>query len=66
MRSAADRAWAVNPSASARTTAVAPSRRAAASEHWITFIRFWKSYTPSGEENRADRPVGSTWFGPAQ
>ena len=29
-------------------------------------MRFWKSQTPSGDENRAYRPVGSTWFGPAQ
>jgi hypothetical protein len=28
--------------------------------------RFWKSYTPKGEEKRALREVGSTWFGPAQ
>ena len=28
--------------------------------------RFWKSYTPSGDENRAVPDVGSTWFGPAQ
>jgi hypothetical protein len=25
-----------------------------------------KSYTPSGDEKRAVREVGSTWFGPAQ
>ena len=29
-------------------------------------VRFWKSYTPSGEEKRAVPEVGSTWFGPAQ
>ena len=28
--------------------------------------RFWKSYTPSGDENRAVPEVGNTWFGPAQ
>ena len=28
--------------------------------------RFWKSYTPSGDENRAVPDVGSTWLGPAQ
>ena len=28
--------------------------------------RFWKSYTPNGEEKRAVPEVGNTWFGPAQ
>ena len=28
--------------------------------------RFWKSYTPSGDEKRAVVAVGSTWLGPAQ
>jgi hypothetical protein len=32
----------------------------------ITLLRFWKSYTPSGEEKRALRDVGRTWLGPAQ
>jgi hypothetical protein len=27
-------------------------------------VRFMKSSTFSPEENRADRAVGSTWFGP--
>ena len=27
--------------------------------------RFWKSYTPSGDEKRAVPEVGSTWLGPA-
>ena len=32
----------------------------------IKLLRFWKSYTPSGDEKRAVPEVGSTWFGPAQ
>ena len=32
----------------------------------IKLVRFWKSYTPSGEEKRAVPAVGSTWLGPAQ
>jgi hypothetical protein len=39
---------------------------APAAETWIKLERFWKSYTPSGEEKRAVREVGSTWLGPAQ
>jgi len=27
-------------------------------------VRFTKSITESPEENRAERAVGSTWFGP--
>ena len=33
---------------------------------WEPLLRFWKSYTPSGDEKRAVPDVGSTWFGPAQ
>jgi hypothetical protein len=33
---------------------------------WMIDERFWKSYTPSGDEKRAVREVGSTWFGPQQ
>ena len=35
-------------------------------EQPISELRFWKSYTPSGEENREVALVGSTWLGPAQ
>ena len=28
-------------------------------------LRFWKSYTPSGEAKRAVPNVGNTWEGPA-
>jgi len=28
-------------------------------------VRFKKSNTPNEDENRADRAVGNTWFGPA-
>ena len=35
-------------------------------EHIIIELRFWKSYTPSGDEKRAVPEVGNTWLGPAQ
>ncbi|CFE01385.1 Uncharacterised protein [Bordetella pertussis] len=44
-----------------RPSVWAPSR-----ETWIRLERFWKSYTPSGDEKRAVREVGRTWLGPAQ
>jgi hypothetical protein len=66
IRNSAERAWAVRPSPWARMAAVRPSTLAPAAEHWIRLVRFWKSYTPRGEKNRAVRDVGSTWFGPAQ
>ena len=66
MRNSAERAWAVRPSPRARMEAVLPSSEAPSGEHMISDERFWKSYTPSGEEKRAVREVGSTWLGPAQ
>ena len=54
------------PLAGASSTAISPSLRAPSRETWIRLVRFWKSYTPSGEEKRAVRGVGNTWFGPAQ
>src|SRR6185436_3522209 len=62
----AARWWADKPSPSASTAAIFPSFCAPARETPITLVRFWKSYTPSGEEKRAVPAVGSTWFGPAQ
>ena len=42
------------------------NERAAAGDTAIRLERFWKSYTPSGEEKRALPEVGRTWLGPAQ
>jgi len=47
--------------AASRPSLCAPLRDTA-----MTLERFWKSYTPSGEENLAVREVGRTWFGLAQ
>ncbi|MNN88391.1 hypothetical protein D3C81_2060710 [compost metagenome] len=66
MRYSALRAWALSDSPRASTDAVLPSSEAPASEQKMIDERFWKSYTPSGEENRAVPEVGNTWFGPAQ
>src|SRR5262249_4434225 len=62
----AERACAGRPSPAASVAAILPSFCAPLRETAMTLERFWKSYTPSGEENRAVREVGSTWFGPAQ
>ncbi len=66
MRYSALRAWAVSDSPRARTEAVWPSSDAPCSEQKMIDERFWKSYTPSGDEKRAVPEVGSTWLGPAQ
>ena len=50
----------------ARTDAILPSTCAPAALTSITLDRLTKSYTPSGDENRAVPDVGNTWFGPAQ
>src|SRR5690606_34238181 len=59
-------AWAARPSPSARVAASSPSGTAAAADTPTRLVRFWKSYTPSGDEKRAVRIVGRTWLGPAQ
>ncbi len=59
-RYSAARAWAVSPSPRAITDAVRPRVSAPCSEAIIRLERFWKSYTPSGDEKRAVREVGST------
>ncbi len=64
--SSAERACAWNPSPCASVMAILPSFCAPLRETAIRLERFWKSYTPSGEEKRAVREVGSTWLGPAQ
>src|SRR5690606_29541133 len=66
IRYSALRAWAVRDSPRARTDAVLPSSDAPSAEQKMIEERFWKSYTPSGDEKRAVPEVGSTWFGPAQ
>lgn len=43
----------------ASTEAVLPSSEAPSGEQKITEERFWKSYTPSGDENRAVPDVGT-------
>jgi hypothetical protein len=65
-RISAARAWACKPSPCANTEAICPKDWAPASETSIRLLRFWKSYTPKGEENLAVPEVGSTWLGPAQ
>src|SRR3990170_5636190 len=60
MRSSAERACAARPSPRASVAAMRPSVLAPACETWISEVRFWKSYTPRGDENLAVRDVGST------
>ena len=60
-----ERACAGGPSASARAMAAGPIAFSAASSSWMKLVRFMKSSTDRPEENRARRPVGRTWFGPA-
>ena len=62
----AERACAVKLSPRASTEAVLPKVFAPSAEQNIRLERFWKSYTPKGEENRAVPEVGKTWLGPAQ
>ena len=40
------------------------ARAATAGSHFRIEVRFMKSSTPRPEENRAERAVGRTWFGP--
>ena len=45
--------------------AAGPIAFSASSFNWMKLVRFMKSSTDRPEANRARRPVGSTWFGPA-
>ena len=54
-----------SPSASAKATAAGPTCASAAASAVIQVVRLRKSNTERPEANRAVRPVGSTWFGPA-
>ena len=56
----ADWACACSPSPNASVAEIAPSDCAPCAETWIRLLRFWKSYTPSGEEKRAVPEVGRT------
>ena len=60
IRNSAERACATRPSPRARLDATRPSAEAPSGEQPIRLERFWKSYTPSGDENRAVRDVGNT------
>ena len=60
IRYSAERACAVSPSPRANTEAVDASVDADCSVHIMTEDRFWKSYTPKGDENLAVRAVGKT------
>src|SRR3954468_17495356 len=63
-RSPPDRAWASRPSAWPSVIAAGPSARSWSGPHFRIEVRFMKSSTPSPEENRAERAVGSTWLEP--
>src|SRR6185437_11588661 len=64
-RIATERAWAESPSASPSAIAAGPSARNWSGPHLSKDVRFMKSSTPSPEEKRAERAVGSTWLEPA-
>ena len=59
-RYSAERACAGKPSPLASVDAMRPSVFAAAGETRIRLLRFWKSYTPKGDEKRALPEVGNT------
>jgi hypothetical protein len=44
--------------------AAGPIVRKASGPHFRIEVRFMKSRTPKGDEKRAERAVGKTWFGP--
>ena len=55
-----ERAWASRPSALPSVIAAGPSARNWSGPHFRIDVRFMKSSTPSPDENRAERAVGST------
>src|SRR5665647_829751 len=63
-RSPTERACASRPSALPSVIAAPPSARSWSGPHFRIEVRFMKSSTPSPEENRAERAVGSTWLEP--
>src|SRR5262245_21704723 len=64
-RIATERACAASPSASPRAIAAGPGAASCSGPHLSSEVRFMKSNTPSPEEKRAERAVGSTWLEPA-
>src|ERR1043165_5731970 len=64
-RIATERACASRPSALPSAIAAGPSLPSASASSRRIEVRFMKSSTPSPEEKRAERAVGSTWFEPA-
>src|SRR5215212_6045263 len=63
-RSPTERACASRPSALPSAIAAGPSARNWSGPHLRIEVRFMKSSTPSPDENRAERAVGSTWLEP--
>src|SRR5262249_17887220 len=57
-------AWASSPWASPRAIGAPPSWRSCSGPQLRIEVRFMKSSTPSPEEKRAERAVGSTWLEP--
>src|SRR5262249_13199446 len=64
-RIAAENRCASSPSARASAMAAGASAASAAALSFSNEVRFMKSRTPSPDENRAVREVGSTWLEPA-
>ena len=63
-RNPTEREWASRPSALPSVIAAGPSARNWSGPHFRIEVRFMKSSTPSPDENRAERAVGSTWLEP--
>src|SRR5438874_6087456 len=63
-RNPTEREWASKPSALPKVIAAGPSARNWSGPHLRIEVRFMKSSTPSPDENRAERAVGSTWLEP--
>src|SRR5215207_3781520 len=59
-RNPTEREWASKPSALPKVIAAGPSARNCSGPHLRIEVRFMKSSTPSPDENRAERAVGST------
>src|SRR6202035_1691748 len=63
-RSPTERAWASRPSTLPSVIAAGPNARNWSGPHFTIDVHVMKSSTPSPEENRAERAVGSTWLEP--
>src|SRR5215470_6957828 len=64
MRIATERAYASSTSTSPSAIAEGPSACSCSGPHLRIEVRFMKSSTPSPDEKRAERAVGSTWLEP--